>query len=171
MRTVLYQVGCCVPAIALVGPMGAGKTTLGCIVSRALRVQCTDTDLALEVCLGVRIWQVFANLGELQFRKWEFQVAACSFAPVNSYGGGIVSLSQCRYRLNYTLGVHVDGNPGDITHNVGASCRERPLYRAFDRHLRALRDPMYRSSATASLPLGGLTAPQVACNLLLSVQP
>ncbi|CUX76568.1 Shikimate kinase [Candidatus Tremblaya princeps] len=151
--------------------MGAGKTTLGWIVSRVLRVQRTDTDLALEACLGVRIWQVFAHLGEWQFRKWEFQVEACEFAPVNSHGGGIVSLSQCRCRLRHALCVHLDSSPGDIARNVGASCRERPLYRAFDRSLRALRDPMYRSSATASLPRGGLTAPQSACNLLLSVQP
>ncbi|AEK38440.1 shikimate kinase [Candidatus Tremblaya princeps PCVAL] len=158
------------PAMALVGPMGTGKTTLGCIVSRVLRVQRTDTDLALEACLGVRIWQVFAYLGELQFRKWEFQVVACSVAPVKAHGGGIVSLSQCRSRLRLTLGVHIDSSPGDIARNVGASCRERPLYRAFDRSLRAVRDPMYRSSATASWPRGGLTAPQIACNLLF-LQP
>ncbi|WP_457913210.1 shikimate kinase [Candidatus Tremblayella endosymbiont of Pseudococcus viburni] len=151
--------------------MGAGKTTLGCIVSRALRVQRTDTDLSLQACLGVRIWLVFAHVGEWQFRKWEFQVGACEFAPVNSHGGGIVSLSQCRCRLMHALGVHLDSSPGDIARNVGASCRERPLYRAFDRSLRALRDPMYRSSTTASLVRGGLTAPQAACNLLLSVQP
>ncbi|CUX76736.1 Shikimate kinase [Candidatus Tremblaya princeps] len=156
-------------AVAMVGPMGTGKTTLGRIVSLALRVQCTDTDCSLEACLHVSIWQVFACLGEGQFRKWELQMGALSYAPITSHGGGSVALSQSRCRLRRTRCVHIEGSPREVARRLGAPCAERPLYRAFDLAMRRRRDILYRTSTMASAQLGGLQPSQAAWNLLSAV--
>jgi shikimate kinase len=60
--------------IVLVGFMGAGKTTVGRHVARALGLPFTDADHAIEVQARRPIRQIFADEGEPAFRKLERQV-------------------------------------------------------------------------------------------------
>ena len=80
--------------IVLIGPMGAGKTSLGRRLATRLRWEFTDTDHALCARTGVDIPTIFAAEGEAGFRKREHDVLADILAEprdmVVACGGGIV---------------------------------------------------------------------------------
>jgi len=62
--------------IVLVGFMGAGKTTVGHLLSERLGLPFVDSDLVIEQRAGRPIPQIFADDGEPAFRVLEHQVIA-----------------------------------------------------------------------------------------------
>lgn len=73
-------------AIVLIGPMGAGKTSIGKRVAKALSLPFTDTD-AVVVREHGAIEQLFAEHGEPHFRALERAAVASALT-----GGGVVAL-------------------------------------------------------------------------------
>ncbi|MGN6219410.1 MAG: shikimate kinase [Microbacterium sp.] len=73
-------------AVVLIGPMGAGKTSIGKKAARALGVPFFDTDAAVVRDHGP-IERLFAEHGEAHFRRLERAAVAEGLAT-----GGIVSL-------------------------------------------------------------------------------
>ncbi len=61
--------------VVLVGFMGAGKTTVGRLLSRELGWGFLDMDRRIEERCGQRISEIFAQRGEACFREEERQVA------------------------------------------------------------------------------------------------
>ena len=57
--------------VFLVGMMGAGKTTIGKSLAKALNREFLDLDHELEARCGVRIPTIFEIEGEVGFRKRE----------------------------------------------------------------------------------------------------
>jgi len=57
--------------IYLVGPMGAGKTTVGRRLAEARRMEFIDSDQVVEARTGVNIAFIFEKEGEAGFRKRE----------------------------------------------------------------------------------------------------
>lgn len=77
--------------IALVGLMGAGKTTVGRRLARALRVPFVDADAEIVSAAGQSVQEIFDQHGECAFRRGERQVIARLLeGPVNvlATGGG-----------------------------------------------------------------------------------
>lgn len=62
--------------LALVGLMGAGKTTVGRRLARALDLPFIDADDAIVEAAGVTIAEIFAKHGECDFRRGERKVIA-----------------------------------------------------------------------------------------------
>lgn len=60
--------------IALVGLMGAGKTTIGRRLAQALKLPFVDADDAIVEAAGQTIQEIFAEHGELEFRRGERRV-------------------------------------------------------------------------------------------------
>ncbi|OFX06224.1 MAG: shikimate kinase [Alphaproteobacteria bacterium RIFCSPHIGHO2_12_FULL_63_12] len=60
--------------IALVGMMGAGKTTVGRRLATALNLQFHDADAEIEEAAGMSVADLFARHGEESFRRGEAQV-------------------------------------------------------------------------------------------------
>jgi shikimate kinase len=60
--------------VALVGLMGAGKTTIGRRLAQALALPFTDADDAIVAAAGRSIEDIFAERGECEFRRGERQV-------------------------------------------------------------------------------------------------
>ena len=60
--------------VALVGLMGAGKTTIGRRLAQALRLPFVDADEAIVVAARQTIPEIFAEHGELEFRRGERRV-------------------------------------------------------------------------------------------------
>ncbi|MHB8056114.1 MAG: shikimate kinase [Candidatus Aminicenantales bacterium] len=80
-------------AIALVGFMGSGKSTLGKLLADKMNRRYVDTDALVESAAGSTIPEIFARSGEAKFRAMEKDVVrALDFAPdvVISLGGGAV---------------------------------------------------------------------------------
>lgn len=73
-------------ALVLIGPMGAGKTSVGRRVAKALGTTFTDTDIALVREHGP-IPQIFSEHGEEHFRRIERDAVRASLVS-----GGVVSL-------------------------------------------------------------------------------
>ena len=116
--------------LALVGFMGAGKTTVGRELSRLLARPFVDADAAIEQAAGQTIAELFATDGEAQFREREARVVgdllAASEPTVISLGGGAPMREETRERLRErTRTVHLDESVDVCWRRVATS--DRPL--------------------------------------------
>ena len=57
--------------LILLGMMGVGKSTLGKIVAKRLKLKFIDTDLSIEKKISMKIAEIFKNKGESFFRDLE----------------------------------------------------------------------------------------------------
>ena len=64
------------PVVVLVGPPGAGKTTVGQLVADRLGVGFRDTDTDVEEMAGRTVADIFVDSGEAQFRTLEHDAVA-----------------------------------------------------------------------------------------------
>src|SRR5471032_2442536 len=62
--------------VALVGMMGAGKTSLGRRLAARLGVPFCDADHEIETAAGLTVAEIFARFGEPYFRDGERRVIA-----------------------------------------------------------------------------------------------
>ena len=68
------------PRVVLVGPMGAGKTTLATLLGEAWGVPVRDTDADIEAAEGRSISDIFVDDGEDHFRVLEAAAVADALA-------------------------------------------------------------------------------------------
>lgn len=89
--------------LVLVGPMGAGKTSVGKRVAKVLGWTFVDTDKLIVAEHGP-IPEIFTTHGEDQFREWEHQAVAQALdgGGVVSLGGGAVTHAATRALLQGT---------------------------------------------------------------------
>jgi shikimate kinase/3-dehydroquinate synthase len=138
--------------LALVGFMGAGKSTLGAEAAARLGRPFVDVDLAIEASAGRSIPELFEAEGEDGFRRREAdEVRALLAGPpaVLALGGGAVTHEGTRALLRDARVVHV---PVDVDTAWGrARGTDRPLARdeAAFRRLYEERRPLYREVADA----------------------
>ncbi|MEU8354089.1 shikimate kinase, partial [Streptomyces sp. NPDC048845] len=87
------------PAVVLVGPPGAGKSTVGALLAERLGTTYRDTDADVERTAGKAIPEIFFEEGEPHFRALERQAvrAAVGEHPgVLSLGGGAIMDEETR---------------------------------------------------------------------------
>ena len=144
------------PNIFLVGPMGAGKTTIGRRLAELRGLEFVDSDHEIEQRTGVDIPYIFEKEGESGFRRREKQVIAdLTMRPhvVLATGGGAILDPDNRHALA-SRGVVVYLHAG-IEQQLARTERadNRPLLKqAVDRRmvleqLFQIRDPLYREIA------------------------
>lgn len=140
----------------LIGPMGAGKTTIGKRLARARGLTFMDADHVLEARLGVDIPLVFEKEGEAGFRQREADLLdelTQMSGVVLATGGGAVIRPENRARL---------ASRGTVIY-LHASVRQQVARTAKSRHrpllngdtppavvlerLFEVRDPLYREIA------------------------
>lgn len=95
----------------LVGMMGSGKTTVGSLIATELGYRFLDTDAVIEQGTKRSINQLFAEVGETEFRQIETKVLAQVCAYTNlaiATGGGIVTRQTNWSYLHYGLIVWID---------------------------------------------------------------
>ena len=97
--------------IYLIGMMGCGKSTIGPILAAHLGYGFLDTDTTIEKVVGQSIAELFAAVGEPEFRKIETQV----LAEVSAYtrlvvatGGGIAIERENWNHLHQGLVIWLD---------------------------------------------------------------
>jgi shikimate kinase len=160
--------------IFLVGLMGAGKTTVGRLLARRLKLRFFDSDQEIERRCGVKIPLIFEIEGEAGFRSREQQAVAELAALegiVLATGGGAVLDEDNRRRLaaGGTV-VYLNARPEDLYERVRHD-RQRPLLSSGDplarlRELHAERDPLYRSVADLVVETGAQSVQVLARELL-----
>jgi shikimate kinase len=139
----------------LVGPMGAGKSTIGRQLARALSLEFIDSDREIEVRTGVDIPLIFELEGESGFRKREHQVIDLLTARkgiVLATGGGAVldpENRKCLAARGKVVYLHasVEQQLQRTAHD-----RSRPLLQTENprqklEELMQTRDPLYREIA------------------------
>lgn len=145
------------PVAVLVGPPGAGKTTIGRKLARRLDVPFRDADQMIEESEGRTIPEIFAEDGEPGFRVIEERIvsrALDSFGGVLSLGGGAVLSAETRRRLLGHRVIHLTiGVAEGVRRSRGSS---RPLLAGGDATARyqALlteRSPLYREVAWSTV--------------------
>lgn len=98
--------------VALVGMMGAGKSSLGRRLAARLEVPFLDADTEIEAAAGCSITEIFDRYGEAAFRDCERKVIArlLSEAPhVLATGGGAFIDEETRARIkNAALSVWIN---------------------------------------------------------------
>lgn len=89
--------------VALVGMMGAGKSTVGRRLATLLEVPFVDLDRLVEARAGASITDLIANGQEALFREWESrclsEVLGGSSVQVLATGGGATESAYNRQRL------------------------------------------------------------------------
>jgi shikimate kinase/shikimate kinase/3-dehydroquinate synthase len=77
--------------LVFLGMMGSGKSSIGSIISKKLKMDFIDIDILIEEKLGMSISKIFENKGEKYFREIE-EVMTLKFLKKNrsviSLGGG-----------------------------------------------------------------------------------
>jgi shikimate kinase len=140
--------------IALIGFMGAGKTSVGRLVADHLRFDYLDTDEMIQSRTGRTITDIFAKDGEPAFRALEQQVVeelTGRVKTVISTGGGLpVNPQNLASLKTHALVVCLWASPEKIWERV-RSQSHRPLLRgpnpqAKIQELLATREPFYRQA-------------------------
>ena len=141
--------------IILVGPMGAGKSTIGKNLASRLHYRFCDTDSVIEERTGADIPWIFDVEGEEGFRTRETVVLRDLLrdqSQVIATGGGIVLRSRNRdYLAKGGTVVYLTASLDQLVQRT-AKDRKRPLLQVSNPRERlqqiiAERDPLYRAVA------------------------
>jgi shikimate kinase len=151
-------------ALALVGMMASGKSTVAAQLGRLLGRRVVSTDAEIVRRAGKPIARIFAEDGEAAFRALERAVIASLAGPhVLDLGGGAFCDPATAARLLATARVvFLDVSAGEASRRLGADATgaERPLAASWERLL-ARRLPLYLR-AHHRLAVDGLSAEAVA---------
>lgn len=139
--------------------MGAGKTTVGRMTAGILGVEFLDADDLVEAHAGQSIPEIFAQRGELWFRRTEEDLIREHLTAepgVVSLGGGALSSKRTRALLGrdaWVAWLRVD--PEEAWRRVGGAAG-RPLAQDHERFVRRAgeREHVYREAADVILDAG-----------------
>jgi shikimate kinase len=164
------------PRVVLVGPMGAGKSTVAALLADVWGVSVRDTDEDIEAIEGRSIPEIFVDSGEAYFRALEAKAVADALADhdgVLALGGGAVLDPATRDLLAGHQVVFLRVGLSDAVKRVGLGT-SRPLLLGNVRgRLKALLDeraPVYESVATVVVDTDGRTPEEVADEVRTSVE-
>ena len=160
--------------IIFVGPMGAGKTTIGRLISRSLNRKFYDSDKEIEKRTGVTIPVIFEHEQEEGFRNRESAMIEELCGKENivlATGGGAVLREQNRRQMSQCGHVFYLCAPLDQLVKRTAKDKNRPLLQTANRektieNLLNVRDPLYRDVAHTVVETDNYTVKQVVASLL-----
>lgn len=161
-------------SIFLIGPMGAGKTTIGRQLAKKLSYQFYDSDHEIEQRTGADIALIFELEGEGGFRKRETQVLSELVLLENivlSTGGGAVLEPENRELLDANGMIIYLKSTAEKLHLRTAEDKRRPLLQTGDRlskikEIMKQREPIYVSLAHEIIDTHNLTIKQITLKII-----
>jgi shikimate kinase len=160
--------------IALIGLMGAGKSSVGRRLARRLRLPFVDSDEAIEQAAGASIADIFERFGEACFRDGERRVMAQLIEGppkvIAAGGGTFIDERTRRLMLDRCIVIWLDAGADQLAERVSRD-HKRPLIEGRDptsvlRALAETRNPIYAQAhfkvATGNLRPDGVVDAVVA---------
>ncbi|MFT5033068.1 MAG: shikimate kinase [Bacteroidia bacterium] len=156
----------------LVGPMGAGKSTIGRLLADELGLEFRDADREIEACSGVNIPWIFEKEGESGFRERETamldELSQLSGVLVST-GGGVVGRRENFALMRRGVVVYLHASVNEQVKRT-AKDKKRPLLqnanpRTVLSELMEKRDPLYRELANFVVDTDG-RSPRTVVNEL-----
>lgn len=159
------------PRAVLVGPPGAGKSTVAGLLAQAWGVEVRDTDQDVEAAEGRSISDIFVDDGEPHFRALEHDAVTAALADhdgVLALGGGAVTDPRTREALAGHPVVFLRVGLTDAVKRVGLGVSRPLLLGNVRSRMKALLDeraPVYESVATVVVDTDGRTPEEVAAEV------
>lgn len=165
--------------IVLVGPMGAGKSTIGRLLAKELGYRFLDSDKVIEERCGANIPWIFDVEGEEGFRRRESAILAelaQETGVVVATGGGAVVREENRRHLSQGAFIIYLKTSLEQQYDRTRKDRNRPLLqkpnpRAILETLFSERDPIYRDLANLVMHTDRKSPRLVARQLLNRIRP
>jgi shikimate kinase len=155
--------------IVLIGPPGAGKSTVGKALAEQLSLEFLDTDTLIEQSTGKSITDIFVVDGEQAFRAIEFQMLRTVLEKVDaiiSLGGGAPISDEAQKLISDTdcQVVFLDISLSTAAPRVGFN-RDRPLLlgnpRAQWQALSDQRRPIYEFLSDQTIKVDTLSVAEI----------
>lgn len=152
-------------SIFLIGPMGAGKTTMGRQLAKKLHLDFYDSDKVVEERTGATIPLIFELEGEAGFRQRE-QAIIDEFTQKNNLvlatGGGAILRDVNRQHLKSRgIVIYLHSDIAHLMERIRHD-KNRPLLQTPDpeaklREIMAQREPLYRETAHITINTGDVS--------------
>jgi shikimate kinase len=163
------------PVAILIGPPGAGKTTVGGLLAALLGAEFLDTDSAVEEVAGKPVSDIFISDGEAAFRELERAAAARTIAShpgILALGGGAVMDRGTRQLLAGQPVVYLQTGFAAAVHRTGLDA-PRPLLignpRTRMRELLEERLPVYEALAWVTVTTDDRAPQEIADEVAAAV--
>ncbi|MCY7401093.1 MAG: shikimate kinase [Nocardioides sp.] len=159
------------PRVVLVGPMGAGKTTVAGLLGEAWQLPVRDSDADIVATEGREISDIFVESGEEHFRALEVVAIARAVAEhdgILALGGGAVTDPRTRALLADQTVIFLRVGLTDAVKRVGLGVGRPMLLGNIRSRVKALLDertPVYESVATHTVETDGRTPDDVSAEI------
>ncbi len=158
--------------LTLVGPRGAGKSSLGAALAERLGLSFADLDRIIELEAGESIPEIFARAGEASFRALE-RAAFCDWHGQEGWvlatGGGAILHPETRAELAASgRCALLWAAPAVLAERIRGSDRPSLTGRAVAEEIEQIwlaREPLYRAAASHSVDTTTLS-PEEALHVL-----
>ena len=145
--------------VVLIGPPGAGKSTIGKALAKEIATEFIDSDSEIERVTGKKISDIFVEEGEAVFRKTEVEVVTAlldGFEGVIALGGGAPINPQVQEAftgVEYPF-IFIDVSISQAANRIGFN-KDRPLLLINPRqqwmNLMSERRPIYEKLASQTV--------------------
>ena len=145
--------------VVLIGPPGAGKSTIGKALAKEIATEFIDSDSEIERITGKKISDIFVEEGEAVFRKTEVEVVTAlldGFEGVIALGGGAPINTQIQEALTgveFPV-IFIDVSISQAANRIGFN-KDRPLLLINPRqqwmNLMSERRPIYEKLASQTV--------------------
>lgn len=164
------------PKLVLIGPMGAGKSTVGSEIAKRLKLPFADSDSLIEADQGKSVSEIFIEDGEAHFRIVEESIvidALLAEEGVLSLGGGAVMNGEIQKALKSSPAkkVFLDISLSAVVPRIGFDT-PRPLLMINPRQrwneLMEQRRPTYEALADFQIDVSDKSVDEVTDKIIAS---
>lgn len=164
--------------VILLGAPGAGKSTVGALLAKNLKIAFVDTDKVIEEISGKSVSQIFIDDGEERFRALELEVLENQLSATDTVialGGGapISPTAQALLKNSKSIKIFLDVSLSVAAPRVGFN-RDRPLLlgnpRAQWQSLLDKRRPIYEDVADHCIKVDALKANAIVSQIVEKIK-